>query len=167
MPEITVQTHSASAQPQTSDSSTFRSQGTGMTKKKSSFSPRGQHGNTKRFSGKGSSRYAKKKQGKRSVKPAVAPHGPVLEYISSCCSLPARKPRTGSDKVQQGRQQVFGEQKEKKQSEKNGLGGWRCSGCGKPTTVRSQKPALKTPPEVLTFAESDGLLGGPRANLFV
>jgi hypothetical protein len=112
--------------------------------KRSSFSPKGQHGNTKRFSGKRNSRYAKKKHGNRNVKPVVALRGPVFEYISSCCILPARKPRTGSEKVQQGRQQVFGEQKEKKQSEKNGLGGWRCSGCNKPTKVRPQKPTPKS-----------------------
>lgn len=62
-----------------------------------------------------------------------------MEYISKCCSLPARKPRTGAVSV------GTDPEKGKPKKETKGLGHWRCSGCGKSTKVTPQKPKPAEP----------------------
>ena len=88
--------------------------------------------------GKGKSRYGQKKN----RRPAVAPkprRGPEKEYISACCSLPARKPRCGQLEA------VVNPETKKSKDVPKGLGHWRCSGCGKPTKVTPRKPQVAEP----------------------
>lgn len=79
-------------------------------------------------------RWAKKS--KPVAKPVVV-RGPVLEYISTCCSLPAIKPRAGAKEV--AKDPESGKMKDKSK----GLGHWRCSGCRKTAKVRPQAPTPK------------------------
>jgi hypothetical protein len=69
----------------------------------------------------GNSRFSKKN---RSKKPAATPT-PTNTYLSSCCSLPASKPRAFSA--------VVGSK------DKSGLGHWRCTGCKKTCKVSISK----------------------------
>lgn len=78
--------------------------------------------------------------------------GPVFEYISACCSLPARKPQTGRKEA------VQDPESKKMKDQTKGLGHWRCSGCGKATKVTPQRPASKTeavPANNVTFSVKD------------
>ena len=112
------------------------------TEKSKSFSrPRtqGSTGSSKKGSNK--SKYGKKRNQKKNLKPVVAPRGPVKEYVSACCSALASKPRAG-------RKETAADPESKKMKEvTKGLGHWRCSTCGKPTKVTPRTPA---PKEVVT-----------------
>lgn len=69
---------------------------------------------------------------------------PQLEYVSACCSLPARKPACGRKEFQ-----ADPESKKPKEVTK-GLGHWRCSGCGKSCKVTPRKTKMPdlTQPQV-------------------
>src|SRR5271157_1298150 len=73
---------------------------------------------------KGKSRFAQKSRG-NPKKPVVAKRGPVKEYQSVCCSLPAIKPACV--------------RVDKKKALEQGLGSWRCSGCHKAAKVTVSK----------------------------
>ena len=98
----------------------------------------GSTGSSSRGSGK--SKYGKKQKSRSASKP-VATKPPSKEYISTCCSTPAVKPRAGKKEVAQDP-----ESKKMKDITK-GLGHWRCSACGKPTKVTPRAPQ---PKEVVT-----------------
>jgi hypothetical protein len=92
-------------------------------------------------SGKKENRNAKRKRWAKKNRPApksITPRGPSKEYISACCSLPARKPAAGMKSM--GKDPETGKMKETRK----GLGHWRCSGCSKPTKVTPRKPEPKT-----------------------
>lgn len=95
----------------------------------------------------GKSRYAQGHRGKRSAKPQAPKAGPVNEYLSKCCSLPARKPVAG--------ERAGGINPETKKASKviKGLGHWRCSGCGKSTEVSLRKPQPATLGTVIVNTE--------------
>ena len=94
-----------------------------------------QQGSSGSRQGKGS-KYAGKKSGRGPAKPFRKPAGPVKEYISACCSLPAIKPICGKLEAV-----VNPETKKTKQAPK-GLGHWRCTGCRKGCKVIPRKPAV-------------------------
>jgi hypothetical protein len=71
------------------------------------------------------SKYAQKSRGKKFVKPAPKPRGPVNTYTSVCCSLPATKPAAAS--------LIAGSK------DRTGLGHFRCSGCKKSAKVTVSK----------------------------
>ena len=73
----------------------------------------------------GKSKYAQKSRGKKN-KSVSKPRGPVNQYTSVCCHLPATKPPTASP-VAPG------------SKDKNGLGKFRCSGCKKRCSVTVSK----------------------------
>lgn len=60
----------------------------------------------------------------------------VREYVSKCCNAPAKKPRTGTP-LGEKRENSGGKTKTDPTAVR-GLGGWRCSGCSKPTKVTAQ-----------------------------
>jgi hypothetical protein len=68
----------------------------------------------------------------------------VLEYISKCCNVPARKPLAGAKEI------IKDADTGKFIDKPKGLGHWRCQGCGKPCKVIPRKPQPKTVPEVST-----------------
>ena len=107
---------------------------TGPIAKKSSGSAQSPNQQTREEKRK---RWAKKNR-PVAKKPAAAPRGPVNEYISACCSVPARKPKAGAKEVQKDPES--GKMKEKSK----GLGHWRCGQCGKSTKVTPRKPEPKT-----------------------
>ena len=75
-----------------------------------------------------------KKNGAKAKPQSVRSAPPIFEYVSTCCSLLARKPRAGQKEMvkdaETGRTEI----------QTKGLGHWRCSGCGKSTTVSRRKP---------------------------
>jgi hypothetical protein len=73
------------------------------------------------------------------VRSSTYQRGPVLEYVSACCALPARKPPTGKKSVQED------PESHKMKEVAKGLGKWRCSNCGKRCTVRPQARKVETP----------------------
>jgi hypothetical protein len=93
-------------------------------------------GSGKQQFGKGKSRYAAKKNRRGPAKPFRKPLGPVKEYISSCCSLPAIKPRAGA------KESVKNPETGKVKEQPKGLGHWRCTGCRKSTKVTPRKPVV-------------------------
>ena len=60
----------------------------------------------------------------------------MKQYISVCCSLPARKPRCGQKEV------VINPETKKPKEVPKGLGHWRCSGCSKVCKVTPRKPVV-------------------------
>jgi len=94
----------------------------------------------------GSSRNEKRARWAKRSKPVAKPAAPrrenVYEYISACCSLPARKPRAGM------KESVKNAETGKFKDEPKGLGKWRCTGCGKAARVTPRKPAPKETPRV-------------------
>lgn len=88
------------------------------------------------------SKYGKKRNQKNN-KPLVALRGPVKEYVSSCCSALASKPRAGRKELAQD------PESKKMKDVTKGLGHWRCTTCGKPTKVT---PRVPLPKEVITVA---------------
>ena len=88
---------------------------------------------------KGKSKFAQKSRGKAKA-PVAVKRGPVLQYTSVCCSMPATKP--ACVKV------------DKKKALEQGLGSWRCTGCHKAAkvTVSKAKPA-EYPKESLKVLE--------------
>lgn len=76
------------------------------------------------------------KQNKPKQKPVVR-RGPEKEYISACCSVPARKPRAGDKEA--AKDPESGRMKDKVK----GLGHWHCGQCGKPCKVTPRKPESK------------------------
>lgn len=89
-----------------------------------------------------STTFTKKKKKHRNKKKShtVAQRPAVKEYVSKCCNLPAKKPRTGSE-LGVGRGS-----KDKDTTQVHGLGGWRCSGCSKPAKVTPQAIKPKEEP---------------------
>ena len=87
----------------------------------------------------GKSKFAQKSRGKAKA-PVAVKRGPVLQYTSVCCSMPATKP--ACVKV------------DKKKALEQGLGSWRCTGCHKAAkvTVSKAKPA-EYPKESLKVLE--------------
>jgi hypothetical protein len=90
--------------------------------------------------GSGHPKYKKKfKKKKRSTtgpkksSSVIPSKGPIFTYISSCCSLPARKPAAAT--------KVFGVNPEsgKTKETPKGLGHWRCTGCRKSCKVTRTK----------------------------
>jgi hypothetical protein len=79
-------------------------------------------------------RNAKRARWAKKAKPVAKPivkKGPVKEYVSKCCSLPATKPAAGL--MESVKDAESGKMKE----QAKGLGHWRCSGCHKVCKVRS------------------------------
>ena len=81
-------------------------------------------------------RWAKKAVPKQ--KPVAPRRENAFEYISACCSLPARKPKAGQKEA------VKDPESGKVKDKPKGLGKWRCSGCGKVSKVTPRKPQPKT-----------------------
>lgn len=123
---------------------------------KSSAQPNNESRNAKR------ARWAKKS--KPVAKPVVK-RGPEKEYISLCCSVPARKPHAGT------KEPAKDPESGRIKDQVKGLGHWRCGQCGKVCKVSAQKavpheaknsPAMPSPPtlfippalEALTLAAS-------------
>ena len=79
-------------------------------------------------------RWAKKS--KPVAKPVVR-RDPEKEYISACCSVPARKPKAGE------RVSTKAPDSGKMKEVPRGLGHWRCTGCGKVAKVTPRKPQPK------------------------
>jgi hypothetical protein len=94
---------------------------------------------TKNYSSRGSrkSRYGKKQNQRKGQKPVVAPRGPVKEYVSLCCSMPATKPKAGRKETAQD------PENKKPREVVKGLGHWHCIVCNKPCKVKVQMPAPK------------------------
>lgn len=80
-------------------------------------------------------RWAKKAVPKQ--KPVAPRRENAFEYISACCSLPARKPKAGQKEA------VKDPESGKVKDKPKGLGKWRCSGCGKVSKVTPRKPQPK------------------------
>jgi hypothetical protein len=96
------------------------------------------------------SRNAKRARWAKKSKPApksLAKRGPIYEYISKCCSLPASKPRCGLKEA------VKDPESGKMKDKTKGLGHWRCSGCRKVCKVIPRKPQ---PKELITAASPVG-----------
>ena len=86
------------------------------------------------------SRNQKRARWAKKAKPVAKPivrKGPEKEYISACCSVPARKPRAGM------KESVKDPETGKTKDKPKGLGHWRCTACGKVAKVTPQKPASK------------------------
>lgn len=86
------------------------------------------------------SRNAKRARWAKRSKPVAKPsvkRGPEKEYISACCSVPARKPKAGAKEV--AKDAETGKMKDKAK----GLGHWRCGQCGKACKVTPRKPETK------------------------
>ena len=83
----------------------------------------------------GKSKYAKRRNANKRNSPVATKSGPVKEYISACCSAPARKPALVKQSTDKKSKEV-----------PKGLGHWRCSICGKPTKVTPRRPETKAEP---------------------
>jgi len=85
------------------------------------------------------SRNAKRARWAKKAKPVAKPIrvGPTLEYISACCSVPARKPKAGAKET--GKDAETGKTKEMSK----GLGKWTCGQCQKKCKVTPRKPEAK------------------------
>jgi hypothetical protein len=70
----------------------------------------------------------------------VVRKGPEFEYISACCSTPARKPRAGQ------KESVKDAETGKMKDKPKGLGKWRCTACGKIAKVTPRKPSATQEP---------------------
>jgi hypothetical protein len=98
------------------------------------------------------SRNAKRKRWAKANRPKQAPKTsvrsvPVKEYVSSCCSVAARKPRAGQKEMSKDPETG------KMANQAKGLGKWRCSQCSKRCSVTVRKPEttlvtnIPAPPE--------------------
>jgi hypothetical protein len=99
------------------------------------------HSNTFSTSSQGK-RKRKRNRGKRN--PALAPkkfQAPVKEYVSKCCSVAAKKPRTGTSTGT--RSEGSGKKVTIDPTQVKGLSGWRCGACGKACKVTPQAPKPK------------------------
>ena len=86
------------------------------------------------------SRNQKRARWAKKAKPVAKPivrKGPEKEYISVCCSVPARKPRAGMKET------VKDPETGKMKDKPKGLGHWRCTACGKVAKVTPRKPEPK------------------------
>ena len=96
------------------------------------------------------SRDEKRKNWAKKSKPVAKPIAPrrenAYEYISACCSVPARKPRAGM------KESVKDPETGKTKDKPKGLGKWRCTACGKIAKVTPRKPEPKENP-YLTAAQ--------------
>jgi hypothetical protein len=91
--------------------------------------------------GKKESRNAKRRRWAKNNRPKVAPKvisAPTLEYVSACCSVPARKPKAGQKEVAKDPETG------KIVNQPKGLGHWTCTGCNKKCKVTPGKPQPKT-----------------------
>jgi hypothetical protein len=82
----------------------------------------------------------KRKRWAKTAKPVAKPvvkRGPVHEYFSTCCSLPAQKPVAGEKVTEKDPESG------KMKTQPKGLGKWRCSGCKKICKVSRKAPAPK------------------------
>lgn len=82
-----------------------------------------------------------KHRGKRngSSGPMKKTQTPQFEYVSACCSLPARKPVCGRKENQEN------PESHKMKEVTKGLGHWRCTACGKITKVTPRKTTMPAP----------------------
>ena len=131
-----------------SASTTTKSQNHATSTKQKPYSQGRPNGNTRPTSGNGQSRNAKRARWAKKSKPVAKPvvrRENTYEYISACCTLPARKPRAGEKEMQKNAE--TGKFKE----QPKGLGHWRCSGCGKAAKVspRKPQPVQKFTPELI------------------
>jgi hypothetical protein len=119
---------------------------------KRSFTPK-QSGSAQRPNDQ--SRSAKRARWAKRSKPVAKPvvrTGPVFEYISACCSLPASKPRCGAKTPTKDPE--TGRMKD----QTKGLGHFRCSGCRKVCKVTPQKAA---PKGSIAISVPDAVFPGP------
>src|ERR1039458_2194697 len=104
------------------------------------------------------SRNQKRARWAKKAKPVAKPivrKGPEKEYISACCSVPARNPRAGM------RESVKAPETGKTKDKPKGLGHWRCTACGKVAKVTPRKPEPKEAPKVnVVFEGGAGLPQG-------
>jgi len=84
-------------------------------------------------SSRGKSRYSQKRNANKRNSPVAAKSVPVKEYISACCSVPARKPALVKQSTDKKSKEI-----------PKGLGKWRCGACGKRCSVTPRKPEPKT-----------------------
>ena len=103
-------------------------------------------------------RNSKRARWAKKAKPVAKPivrKGPEKEYISACCSVPARKPRAGMKET------VKDPESGKTKDKPKGLGHWRCTACGKVAKVTPRKPEPKEAPKVnVVFEGGAGLPQG-------
>src|ERR1035441_1646821 len=103
-------------------------------------------------------RNSKRARWAKKAKPVAKPivrKGPEREYISACCSVPARKPRAGM------KEPVKDPESGKTKDKPKGLGHWRCTACGKVAKVTPRKPESKEAPKVnVVFEGGAGLPQG-------
>ena len=87
------------------------------------------------------SRDEKRKTWAKKSKPVAKPIAPrrenAYEYISACCSVPARKPKAGMKEL------VKDAESGKTKDKAKGLGHWTCSARQKKCKVTPRKPAPK------------------------
>lgn len=118
------------------------------TNSSSSHNPQGGSTNSGKQDKNNHQRWNKRKRfgSQKKTTSRVTPSGPSKQYISACCSAPARKPKCGT-KV------AFQDPETKKTKDKPlGLGTWRCGTCGKVCKVTPQKIAVAPSPEVAVAA---------------
>jgi len=88
------------------------------------------------------------KNNKPKAKPSVKPPN-AKEYISACCSVPARKPAAGTKETYKDAESG------KMKTAPKGLGKWRCGQCGKTCKVSAQRPQGK---EYVTVVAPPGVM---------
>lgn len=113
-----------------------------FTGKKQQFSQNGSQ-QQRSNGGKKQSRNEKRRRWAKKHKVAPKPvvkRGPVKEYVSACCSLPAIKPVAGEKFT--ARDPETGKMAE----QRRGLGKFRCTGCKKIAKVTPRKPEVKEVP---------------------
>ncbi len=127
--------------PNTPSQSTVMAVPQKSNQKLKQHSQRGNRPFIKNTSEKKTSRDEKRKRWAKRAKPqqkSVVPRkGPEKEYISACCSVPARKPAAGQKETV--RDAETGKSKDKPK----GLGHWRCGQCGKSCKVTPRKSEAK------------------------
>ena len=148
---IAQQTQRKSTAPSSASPTSASQNRSTSTQQKKSYSQGKSGSNTRPTSGNGQSRNAKRARWAKKSKPVAKPivrRENAYEYISACCSLPARKPRAGEKEMQKDAETGKFRDKPK------GLGHWRCSGCGKASKVspRKPQPVQKFTPELVAAA---------------
>ena len=93
-------------------------------------------------------RWAKKAVPKQ--KPVAPGRENAFEYISACCSLPARKPKAGQKEA------VKDPETGRSKDKPKGLGKWRCGNCGKICKVVPRKPTANAKVNMETEEQGAG-----------
>ena len=105
------------------------------------------------------SKHKQRRKGQRTQKQSqksttsVPRRGPVFLYVSSCCSLPARKP-IAAVKVF-----TLNPDSGKSKETPKGLGKWRCTGCNKRCIVTRTKTEVKNETNTIVEQPSTGISG--------